>query len=110
MALAALHSAATELNRALAAGDAESARARRRELLAGGRFMGFLTASPEGWMHADNGDSSADAEVERLVAEREAARARRDFAAADAIRGELTARGIEVNDSPSGASWRRIRD
>lgn len=109
MALAALHSAATELNRALVAGDAKAALARRGELLAGGRFMGFLTVPPERWMHADGADSGADAEVERMIAERDAARARRDFAAADAIRGELTARGIEVNDSPSGASWRRIR-
>lgn len=110
MALAALHSAATELNRALAAGDAETAAARRAELLRGGRFMGFLLESPERWMRDGDSGADADAEVERLVAERDAARARKDFAAADAIRGKLTALGIEVSDSSSGATWRRARD
>ena len=118
LALAGLHSAATELNRALAAGDSETATARRTELLQGGRFMGFLLESPERWMHDGRGDADADAkaeaqaeaEVERLVAERDAARARRDFAAADGIRGRLTALGVEVSDSAAGATWRRARD
>jgi len=45
---------------------------------------------------------TADAEVERLAAERDAARAARDFATADARRDELAARGWEVRDTPDG--------
>ncbi len=46
------------------------------------------------------------AEVDRLVAEREAARKARDFARADAIRKELLAKGITVTDTPAGPRWK----
>jgi cysteinyl-tRNA synthetase len=48
-----------------------------------------------------------DAEIDTLLAERTAARAARDFARADAIRDELTARGITIEDTPTGPLWRR---
>lgn len=45
--------------------------------------------------------------VEERLAAREAARRQRDFAAADAIRAELAARGLVVEDTPQGPRWRR---
>ena len=48
------------------------------------------------------------AEVERLIAEREAARKARDFARADRIRGDLRERGIALEDSKDGVRWRRV--
>jgi cysteinyl-tRNA synthetase len=47
-------------------------------------------------------------EVERLIAEREAARAAKDFARADRIREELRERGIALEDSRDGVRWRRV--
>ena len=47
-------------------------------------------------------------EVERLIAEREAARAGRDFGRADRIREELRQRGIALEDSKEGVRWKRI--
>jgi cysteinyl-tRNA synthetase len=42
--------------------------------------------------------------VERIAARR-LAREARDYAASDAIRDELTARGVEIMDTPSGTEW-----
>jgi cysteinyl-tRNA synthetase len=44
--------------------------------------------------------------AEALIAEREAARAARDFAAADRLRDRLAAMGVEVTDTRSGTGWR----
>lgn len=49
-----------------------------------------------------------DAEIEALIAQRRQAKAARDFAAADAIRDQLKARGIELIDRPGGVTeWLR---
>jgi cysteinyl-tRNA synthetase len=55
------------------------------------------------------GDDAAGADdaIQRLVDERIAARADRNFARADEIRGQLTAMGIVVEDTPHGAVWHR---
>jgi cysteinyl-tRNA synthetase len=48
-------------------------------------------------------------EVERLIAEREAARKTRDFTRSDRIRDELRQKGIALEDSKEGVRWRRVR-
>jgi len=49
-----------------------------------------------------------DAEVERLIAERQAARDRRDFAHADEIRQQLLRMGIQLDDTKDGTRWKRV--
>jgi cysteinyl-tRNA synthetase len=47
--------------------------------------------------------------VERLIAERQSARAAKDYAAADAARDALTALGVVIEDTPDGTIWRLAR-
>ena len=48
-----------------------------------------------------------DGEIEALIAERQQARANRDFATADRIRDELAAQGIKLLDTKDGVRWTR---
>lgn len=75
------------------------------ELLASANLMGFLFADPEYWFQAGVSDELRE-KVDGLIADRVAARVAKDWAAADRIRGELTALNIEVMDNPTGATWR----
>lgn len=49
----------------------------------------------------------SDPRIDAQVAEREAARKRRDFAAADRVRDALAGEGIVIEDTPAGPRWRR---
>lgn len=75
-------------------------------LYAAGDLVGLLQRDPEQWFAGSSGGLS-ESEIERLLAERNAARGKRDFAAADAIRDRLAAAGIAIEDGPSGTRWRR---
>jgi len=53
------------------------------------------------------GEGPSDEEINALVAERQAARAERDFERADAARDQLAALGVVVEDTPTGPRWKR---
>jgi cysteinyl-tRNA synthetase len=58
--------------------------------------------------YTDASSGLGDAAIEKLVAERQAARQRRDFAASDRIRKELAERGILLEDAKDGSvRWKR---
>ncbi|WP_434480068.1 DALR domain-containing protein [Gemmatimonas sp.] len=100
-AMAALFTFITEANRELDAGGADHGALERAR--AAFRFMdAVLDLVPE-----QESDGELAAWVEERLAARKAARERRDFAAADAARAELTARGILIEDGPDGTRWRR---
>ena len=50
-----------------------------------------------------------DTAAQELVDQRDAARRARDYATADRIRDELTGLGVELEDTPAGTIWRRVR-
>jgi cysteinyl-tRNA synthetase len=86
--------------------DAELSAADRWSLLADfDRVLGFGFATA---VDPDAGGSEGDdPRIAALVAERQAARASKDFATADRIRDELAAEGLEIVDSPQGPRVRR---
>jgi cysteinyl-tRNA synthetase len=75
---------------------------------AAGDLMGLLQTDPETWFagHVE-GELSTD-DIDALIAKRNEARAAKDFAAADAVRDQLTEVGIKIEDGAGGTSWRRI--
>jgi cysteinyl-tRNA synthetase len=55
----------------------------------------------------DQAQSSDDAEIDQLIAERKQARAGKNWARSDEIRGILDAKGIVLEDTPAGTRWKR---
>ena len=74
-----------------------------------GGVLGILQDSPESFLKggSSSGDEGGDAEIESLVKERNEARARKDWKAADAARNKLQELGIVLEDGPNGTVWRR---
>ena len=100
-----------DLNRALDAGNRDDAALARTDLARVGAVLGLMTEVPAVYLDArrSRGRSRAgltEAEIEAAIAERNAARKRKDFARADSIRQELKAKGISLEDGPSGTLWR----
>ena len=67
------------------------------------RVLGVL--DPAEW--PSQTDTEDDAEIDRLVQERDDARKRRDFKESDRLRDELAARGIVLEDTPQGTRWKK---
>jgi len=74
------------------------------------RLLGFLSESAAQWEGRKQQASGVDAkEVERLLAERTAARSRKDFGESDRIRDLLAAMGVAIKDSKEGTTWEIAR-
>jgi cysteinyl-tRNA synthetase len=109
-AVAVLHQTVRAGNTALAASDKESAKTRLGEVRG---MLGVLGLDPlaEPWADSGGGGDAAGLRdiVDSLVAvaleQRQAARARKDYAASDAIRDRLAGIGIAVEDTPAGPRW-----
>ncbi len=107
-ALAAIHGVVREGNTALDAADHRAALGAAASVRA---MTGVLGLDPldarwaRGGGAGDAASSALSTLVDDLLAQRQEARARRDFAAADELRGRLTAAGIAVEDSPDGPAW-----
>jgi cysteinyl-tRNA synthetase len=77
------------------------------QMYACGDLMGLLQVDPDSWFEGHTeGDLSSD-EIETLIEKRSAAKSARDFETADAIRDQLSASGISIQDSREGTTWRR---
>jgi cysteinyl-tRNA synthetase len=74
-------------------------------LLGGGALLGLLQQDAETWFKHGGGQDVDATQVEALLAERRNARATRDFKRADAIRDELAAMNIVIEDGAQGTRW-----
>ncbi|MDP4675681.1 MAG: cysteine--tRNA ligase [Candidatus Nanopelagicales bacterium] len=106
-ALALVHDTVRAGNSDLESGSVEAAMAQAQAVRA---MMSILGCDPLEWAVASDTDSGAlrtviDHLVNAAVVERAAARAARDYAAADAIRDRLADSGISLIDTPDGVRW-----
>ena len=58
-------------------------------------------------LQVEKEEENLDAEIEKMIEERQAARKARDFKRADEIRDELLAQGIILEDTREGVKWKR---
>lgn len=78
------------------------------ELLAGAQFMGLLMQSNDTWFKGDTKEGGLeDAAIDALIVERAEAKANKNWGRGDEIRDQLKAKGIVLEDSPTGTTWRR---
>ena len=106
-ALAVLYELAREVNRAEKAGEttvAAGLAGRLRELAA---ILGLLQDNPEKFLQGFAQDGLSDAEIDALIQARADAKKAKDFAQSDKIRADLLAKGIILEDSRQGTTWRR---
>ena len=106
-ALAEVHATRAEGNRALDAGDHDTAMAHAQSIRA---MMGILGCDPldERWESRDEtlaALAAVDELVQWAIVQRQDARTQRDYAKADEIRDRLKAAGIEVTDTADGPQW-----
>ncbi|MFW3172870.1 cysteine--tRNA ligase [Geodermatophilus sp. CPCC 206100] len=109
-AVAVVHEAVRQGNSALAAGDDDAAAAALGSVRA---MLGVLGLDPLDPHWTTHGDARLGEVTDGLVTlaldQRQAARARKDFAAADAIRDQLAELGVQVEDTPQGPRWELSR-
>ncbi|MFC3853265.1 cysteine--tRNA ligase [Salinispirillum marinum] len=105
LAIAELHAL---VNRIYQEGTTDDEKAQlRTELVACGQVLGLFNYTPTQWFQeisAQNNAISPD-KIDQLIADRTAAKKAKDFAAADRIRAELDAAGVEIQDTRDGTRW-----
>jgi len=74
------------------------------------RLLGFLSESAAEWKGRKEQASGVDVkQIDGLISDRAAARARKDFKESDRIRDELAAMGVVIKDSKEGTTWEIAR-
>ncbi|AFU97333.1 cysteine--tRNA ligase [Simiduia agarivorans] len=103
LALSELHALIKQLNKANAADKP----ALKGQVLAAARLLGLLNKSPDDWFKAGAAGAIDEDQIEALIAERNQARADKNWARCDEIRDQLKAEGVVLEDSKDGTRWRR---
>jgi cysteinyl-tRNA synthetase len=86
--------------------DADERAGLKSQLIGAGFALGLLQQSPAEWFARGTSEDD-DARIQALIDERADAKKAREFARADAIRDQLAAEGIQLEDTPQGVRWKR---
>jgi cysteinyl-tRNA synthetase len=103
LALSYIHDLVNQLNKAETLDD----KLRYKSLLLkSAELLGILWLDPEVWFKGEATDETL--EIESLIEQRATAKKNKDYALADKIRNDLKERGIILEDSVSGTTWKKI--
>ncbi len=105
-AMAAFFALAKLLNKAKA-DDEKKCESLAAQMYAAGELMGLLGNDPDDWFAGHVEGDMSSAEIEALIEKRNTSKKAGDYAAADAVRDQLVAAGITIQDSREGTTWRR---
>ena len=107
VAIAEIHALAKQLHKAAASEKS----ALKGRILAAGNLLGILEQDAVEWLQgAASSDAISAAAIEALIEERQTAKLAKDYARADAVREDLLAQGVVLEDSREGTKWKRKSD
>ncbi|KPQ30277.1 MAG: cysteine--tRNA ligase [Marinobacter excellens HL-55] len=106
-AIAVLHAIANDINHHRREDREDLAAQSAAVLVRLGGVLGLLQQDPEAFFQADTGGELSADDIEAMIQARAAARKAKNFAEGDRIRDELLEKGIILDDSREGTSWRR---
>ncbi|SFR41148.1 cysteinyl-tRNA synthetase [Marinobacter gudaonensis] len=106
-AIAVLHAVANEINQFRRDGREDDAKRSAAVLVRLGGVLGLLQQDPEAFFKAGGSAELSAEEIEAMIQARADARKAKDFAEADRIRDALAEKGIILDDSREGTSWRK---
>jgi cysteinyl-tRNA synthetase len=106
-AIAVLHAVANDINQHRREGRDEQAREAAAVLVRLGGVLGLLQQDPEAFFQADSGGELSAEDIEAMIQARADARKAKNFAEGDRIRDELAEKGVILDDSREGTTWRR---
>lgn len=108
-ALGVLFNLAREINKACQNQDSTQAAALAHQLKTLAASLNILQRAPQDFLQAVIGEQGlSEADIMQAIADRQAAKAAKDYARADQIREDLSAHGIELADGKDGTTWRRV--
>ena len=113
-ALAVIQSLARDLNATKTRGPAADAAQLAGTIRQLGAILGIAQNDPEAWFKkggtqhvSDGGKALSDAQIDAMIARRNAARVAKNWKESDRLRDELAAAGVILEDGAKGTTWRR---
>ena len=99
-----------EISKKLSLADECDKKELKTQLIGSGYVLGILQKKPDEWLGLNKANANVDKNlIEDLVSKRNIARNEKNFKKADQFRNTLNKMGIEIEDTPEGTVWRKIK-